>query len=263
MSETLLMEEMSWEEIQNAVQAGKTTVILAAGAVEQHGPHLPTGTDTYLGYALAEGVARKLGDTLVAPVLRPGLSEHHIDFPGSFTFSFQSFLQVLEEYCVSLSRHGFKDIVLISSHGGNTDAMLAYMPTIAKKLKDRCRLHMAMGDLGEYFGNERVKKVYQDYEVRRGEAGAHGGFDETSMMLAVHPELVNMERAEDGRSDEEFYAPEQLKRSQLESFVYGVRSQSPNGILGDPRKADGEAGRELLQARVELTAERIRRLVEG
>ncbi|NPV10098.1 MAG: creatininase family protein [Anaerolineae bacterium] len=255
----VLMEQMSWMEIEEAIAEGKDIALLAVGAIEQHGPHLPTGTDTYLGYALTEGVARELGDALVAPVMRPGLSEHHTDFPGTLTLSQQTFMQVLMEYCLSLGRHGFRDIVLISSHGGNSDTMLAFLPRIAKALKDTCRVHMVVPNIRELAGG--VTEVYEEYGVTRPQAGVHAGFGETSMMLAVHPDLVDMDRAEAGRADEEFYHPDHIKHSQIESFVYGIRYQSPNGILGDARGSNAEAGRKLLDIRVRETAEEVRRMV--
>ena len=123
MKDTVLMQELSWPEIQAAHDAGKTTAILACGAVEQHGPHLPTGTDDYLGTAMAERAARLAGDALVAPTLRPGLSEHHMHFPGSFTLRPSTFVALLEDYCHSLARQGFRRIVVFASHGGNTDSI--------------------------------------------------------------------------------------------------------------------------------------------
>lgn len=256
----VLMEQMSWTEIEEAIAGGMTTVLLGVGAIEQHGPHLPTGTDTYLGYALTEGVARELGDALVAPVMRPGLSEHHTDFPGTLTLSQETFVRVLMEYCQSLGRHGFQDIVLISSHGGNSDTMLAALPRIAKALKDTCRVHMVVPNIRDV--PSEASEVYRDYGVSRPQAGVHSGFGETSMMLAVHPDLVDMDRAEEGRADEQFYHPDYIKHSQIESFVYGVRQQSPNGILGDARGSNAEAGRRLLEIKVRETAEEVRRMVE-
>ena len=69
MAKTVLMEEMTWKEIKQDVESGKDTAILVAASIEQHGPHLPTATDTIIGYALAEAVAKKLGCALVAPVI--------------------------------------------------------------------------------------------------------------------------------------------------------------------------------------------------
>ena len=255
----VLMERMSWREIEEAIAEGKSTVILAVASIEQHGPHLPTGTDTYLGYALAEGIARELGNVLVAPVMRPGLSEHHLDFPGTVTLTQDVFMSVLEEHSISLARHGFEDIVLISSHGGNSDTMVAFLPRIAKALRDTCRVHMVMPNIREQ--PAELKEIYQEYGVTRAQAGAHSGFAETSMMLALHPELVNMDRAEEGRADDAFYHPDRIKYSQIESFVYGIRSQAPNGILGDARGAQAEAGRRLLEVRIKQAAEEVRRMI--
>jgi creatinine amidohydrolase len=258
-NDKVLMERMSWREIEEAIAEGKTTVVLTVASIEQHGPHLPTGTDTYLGYALAEGIARELGNVLVAPVMRPGLSEHHLDFPGTLTLTQDVFMSVLEEHCISLAGYGFQDIVLISSHGGNTDTMVAFLPCIAKALRDTCRVHMVMPNIREQ--PAELKEIFQECGVTRAQAGAHSGFAETSMMLALHPELVNMDRAEEGRADDAFYHPDRIKYSQIESFVYGIRSQAPNGILGDARGAQAEAGRRLLEVRIKQAAEEVRRMI--
>jgi creatinine amidohydrolase len=170
-------------------------------------------------------------------------------------------MRVLEEYCIALAQHGFEDIVLVSSHGGNSDTMVAFLPRIAKALKDRGRGHMVMPNIRAQ--PAEIEEIYQEYGVTRAQAGAHSGFAETSMMLAIHPDLVNMDRAEEGRADEAFYHPDHIKLSQIESFVYGIRSQSPNGILGDARGAQAEAGRRLLEARIKQAVEEVRRMVSA
>ena len=123
-----------------------------AASIEQHGPHLPTATDTIIGYALAEAVAAKLGNALVAPVIRPALSFHHIDFPGTITLRMPTFVKVLEEYCESLKVHGFKNIVLFVSHGGNADALKAFTPSIAKNIGPEIQL------LFVYFREEKYDR---------------------------------------------------------------------------------------------------------
>ena len=82
--------------------------------------------------------------------------------------------------------------------------------------------------------------------VTRGRAGVHAGYLETSMMLADKPEMVDMAAASPGRSDEDFFLAENLQASQMESFLLGVRRQSPNGVLGDPTGANAEVGERLL-----------------
>lgn len=235
---------MSWVEIEAAIKAGKTTVIVVSGSVEQHGPHLPTGTDTFLGYEIAQRAARQFGKALVAPVIRPCLSEHHMGFAGSLTLSWETYNELLHDYCDSLSNCGFTDIVLASSHGGNNAVMTAITPDIARKLCGRANIHLIdyLALCGE---NERA--YLKDLGISRGKAGVHAGYGETSEMLVAQPDLVKMEFAERGLDDESFYDPQNIPRSQIDSFIYGIKYFSENGILGDPRGANAVAGEKLLE----------------
>lgn len=235
---------MSWRDVQDALAAGKRTAVLACGAVEQHGPHLPTGTDAYLGTAIAERAARKAGNALVAPTLRPGLSEHHMHFPGSFTLSSDTFVALLRDYCTSLARQGFARVVIFPSHGGNGDVMRAYVPELAREVADRCEVVLARSGA---LAIEEAAAYLAKEGISRARAGAHAGYAETSMMLAYAGRLVDMDSAAPGRADEAFYLPENIASSQMESFLKGIQTQSPNGILGDPTGANAEAGERLLE----------------
>ncbi len=241
------MEEMSWNEIEEAIRKGKKTVILVSGSVEQHGPHLPTGTDTILGYAVAEKAARRLGNALVAPVIRPALSEHHLGFPGSFTLSWETYFDVLRDCCESLATHGFKDIILTSSHGGNTAVLKAVAPDIARDLVGKVNLHVV-----DYIqkGSEAQRPVLESERISRGKAGVHAGYGETSEMLAAKPACVRIEAIERGLDEESFYDPGRISRSQIDSFILGIKHFSENGILGDPRGANRESGERLFEIMV-------------
>jgi creatinine amidohydrolase len=247
MAKTALMEEMTWREIRQSVESGKDTAIVVAASIEQHGPHLPTATDTIIGYALAEAVAKKLGNALVAPVIRPALSYHHIDFPGTITLRMQTFVMVLEEYCMSLKAHGFKNIVLFVSHGGNADALKAFTPSIAKKIGPEIQLLFV-------YALEKNIKAMQEFLAQKGitpaKAGVHSGFSETSVMLMLRPDLVNMQKAAAGLTDEAFYRAENINKSKINSFIHGIKSQSANGILGDPTGANAKIGVEIFAAKV-------------
>src|SRR5919199_6108866 len=150
MADMVLMEHLSWKQIAEVVAAGKTTVILDAGAIEQHGPHLPTATDTLIGQAVAERAARELDNALVAPVVRPACSAHHLGFPGTLTLEFMTFVDVLTQIVRNLADAGFKNIALMSSHGGNIDIMVAFAPTIAKSVQGKARVFM-VSTLDLYF----------------------------------------------------------------------------------------------------------------
>jgi creatinine amidohydrolase len=260
MADTVLMEEMTWREIQQAIQQGKHTVILVAASIEQHGPHLPTGTDTIIGYALAQGIARKLGNALVAPVLRPGLSRHHMDFPGTMTLRIKTFVKVIEEYCFSLQHHGFKNVILFVSHGGNSDVLKGVIPSIAKKCAPALQILFV-------YPVEKNLVYLQDYLNKKGispeRAGVHAGFSETSMMLALRPDLVAMGKARPGLVEKEFYRPENLEKSKMESFVHGIKSLSANGILGDPTGSDSDTGKAILERKIGDIAEEIANNLKG
>ncbi len=258
MEEKVLMEEMSWVEIEEAIRKGRTTVLLLSGSIEQHGPHLPTGTDTFLGYEVAIRAARKLGNALVAPVIRPALSEHHMAFPGSFSLSWETYRDLLEDYCESLARHGFKDVVMMSSHGGNNAVLKALTPDIARRLYDRIHIHLVL-HIDKCWQLETA--FLQKKGISPTKAGVHAGYGETSELLAVKPQLVKMRFAEEGLVDEDFFKPENIPRSQIDTFTLGIRHFSKNGILGDARGANGEIGEKLLEIAVETVVEEIRKTV--
>ena len=244
MTDKVLIEEMTWPEIKEAMESGKTTAILACGASEQHGPHLPTGTDTYLGTAIAERAARIVGNALVVPTLRPGLSEHHMHFPGSFTLRIGTFVALLEDYCESLARQGFERIVIFTSHGGNADVLRAYGPLLARSQQGRCEVVVIVRASTDF---QKIFDLLAERGVGIGAAGVHAGYAETSEMLECQPHLVHMDAAVPGRCDEDFYKPENIGRSQMQSFLEGIETQSPIGVLGDPTGATAEAGRKILE----------------
>jgi len=255
MPDEVVMERMTWRQIGAAIASGKTTALLNAGAIEQHGPHLPTATDTLIGEAVTERVARVLGNALVAPTVRPALSAHHLGFPGTLALEFGTFVDILTQMVRGLADAGFRNIALLSSHGGNVDIMLAHTPTIARSVTDRANVFM-ISSLEGYI--RQAQEVLEQAGIARPRAGVHAGYAETSMMLYLHPDLVDVASFEPGLVAEAFYQPENLKRSQLASFTYGVRSQSPNGVLGDPRGANAEVGRRLVDLQVQGTVDAIR-----
>lgn len=258
---TVLMEEMSWTQIRDAIAGGKDTVLLVAGSIEQHGPHLPVMSDSLVGKYVAEQAALELGNALVAPVLQPALAEHHLGFPGTITLDFEDFIAVLTDYCTSLSQAGFKNIVLISAHGGNTDTIIAYAPRIAKMLLGKTDVYVATAPVSPEEARKRIE-LAEKYHISVGQAGVHAGWTETSMVLAIRPDLVHMEKAEKGLSDPDFYSPENLKRNQLRGFAIGVKPYSANGILGDPRGATAEAGKELLALRIRELVDTVHMLIK-
>ena len=117
--DSVRLEDLSWTDVAERLAAGWRTVIVMTASMEQHGPHLPTMTDTAIGYAVGDRVARLLGRTFLAPVIRPGCSDHHLAFPGSLSIPVPVFIDTVAACVRSLAPQGFSRFVLLSAHGGN------------------------------------------------------------------------------------------------------------------------------------------------
>lgn len=227
-SETSI-ERMTWPEVEAAIAGGKRRAIICAASSEQHGPHLPEATDAILGAEYGRRLALALGDSLVAPVIRPGCSEHHMTFAGSLTISAELLMDILDSYVDSLRRHGFDRFVVMSSHGGNYPVLAEWERT---RPKPGCTV---ISDIHVFdAGFEAIRRF-----GRRDTAGPHAEVLETSMMLVLVPELVHMERAEPGFEGD----------VQLEGLLEkGMRAVSRNGIIGNPVGASAEMGEAVLDA---------------
>src|ERR671936_1253114 len=120
----LALEKCTWPEIQREIEAGRDTVVLAFGAVEQHGHHLPLATDSIFGDELAWRIAERL-DAFCAPTVQVGCSKHHLAFPGTMSVEPETFHGVVRDIVHGWARHGFKRIVLLPTHGGNFEPLSA------------------------------------------------------------------------------------------------------------------------------------------
>jgi len=244
----ILLSEMSWVETQKALESGVNTVVFAVGSNEQHGPHLPTSTDSLIGEVLAYKVAKKLGNALQAPTINVGCSQHHMAFPGTITLKPETLKGLIRDYCVSLAKHGFKNIVILPSHGGNFEAVREEVEELRQSLRDV--------KIIAYTELEGLLKFLAEFSAKHGipasESGAHAGESETSMVLAIRKDLVNMKRAKEGFVGR-FEDKIDLVISQ------GIKALTKIGVIGDPRKAEAEKGEEYL----ELWAEKMVHYIRG
>lgn len=234
MPDTLLLEEMTWPEVEAAVAAGFTTAVVAVGAVEQHGPHLPLLVDAARGDRLALEVAGRLGRALVAPTIRVGCSEHHMGFAGTLTLRRSTLEAICLDYAVSLARHGFTRICFVPSHGGNFGPLAEMLPDLRDSVGADCRVD-AYTDLVGFMQlwEAAVAEVAPELV---GRVGGHADIAETSEMLCIRPELVRGERATEGHVQ----AFDERLRDRI--FTEGFRAVTPNGVLGDARGASEAIG---------------------
>jgi creatinine amidohydrolase len=226
----LELDRLSWPEVEAEQKAGRDTVVIALGATEQHGPHMPLATDALIGDHLARLVADRL-EAFVAPTVRIGCSEHHLEFPGTLSISEPTFHALVADLVHSLARGGFRRVVLVPTHGGNFRPLAAAV----EKLESPDGIEVsALTDLGALM--TLVQVGAEEHGVPPGEGGLHAGEWETSMLMAIHPELVHLERGEPGFTGD-------LEAAVGKFFQDGVHALSPNGIIGDPTQASPEHGR--------------------
>jgi len=245
------ISEMSWVDIKKALDRGFSTVVFAVGSNEQHGPHLPTSTDSLIGEALANKVARKLGNTLQAPCINLGCSEHHMAFPGTISLKPETLKSLIRDYCVSLTRHGFKNIIILLSHGGNFDAVQEVVDELNQSLEEV--------NVVAYTDLKGLLRFLAEFSLRHGipanESGAHAGESETSMVLAIRKDLVDMEHAEEG-----FVGSIEDKMNLV--WSQGIKALTKNGVLGDSRKGEAKKGEEYLELWAEKMVDLIRKQVD-
>lgn len=238
------MTEIEWRRLRadelRERAAQDTLVILPIGSLEQHGPHLPVEVDSVLGKAVALRTARAMSErgqsVLVLPMLWTGLSEHHMSFGGTITLDLPAFNAVIECVCRSVLRHGFKRIVLLNGHGGNDNALRNCADELSVKL-DAPIVQFTYW----YAAAEPIRAIL---ETQQGLS--HACEAETSMMMALRPELVAEERIPLAKVNR---GPDVADL--VGDGVYrwrSIMSRSSSGVLGNPEAASREKGEQLLDA---------------
>ena len=160
-----VLDRTSRPEVRAEIEAGRSTVVVALGATEQHAHHMPLATDALIGDELARRVAERM-DAFVAPTLWVGCSEHHVGFPGTMSVSADTYHAVIGELVRSLLAGGFERVVLLPSHGGNFAPLAEAVERLAPG--ERARV-VALTDLGALF--EVALAGEREYGVPLGEGG--------------------------------------------------------------------------------------------
>ena len=236
---SIRLEDLTWPDVAAALARGISTVIIPVGSTEQHGPHLPLATDSLHTVAMLEGVARRL-PALLAPLLPVGCSDHHLAFPGTLSVTSETLGHLIRDCCRSLARHGFRNILIYSGHGGNAAPLASIIPGVQRELPSMRIIGCTDWAIYEDTLLEQAARRGIDRTV----AGGHSGELEASMMLAIRPELVRMERAVPG-----YLGDPGSTRPRI--FAEGVQVVSSNGVLGDPRPAEAERGKEYVAVMID------------
>ncbi|WP_102107061.1 creatininase family protein [Oceaniglobus roseus] len=232
-----MTRRLDWAEYRmpefDSVDPMETIAILPTAAIEQHGPHLPVGTDTLI----AEGMLAALRDACpghldlrILPVQAVGKSNEHLWAKGTLTLSAPTALAVWTEIGLSVARAGVRKIVIVNSHGGNLDLV----SILSRELRVEAGM-LAVKCQWSGFGTP--EGMYSEDEKA---FGIHGGDVETSLMLAFHPGTVDMARAADNRSSAVTSAIPPIGPV---SYGWIATDLNPVGTVGDASRATAEKGR--------------------
>ena len=199
--------------------------VLPLGSTEYHGEHLPFGTDTLVAESLAEAVASKIDSMLLLPAMPFGMSHHYSGFPIAISLSTEVLIRILKEVMSSLKKHGINRLLIINGHDGNIPALEAASREFRSEHPD-----FKIVALEAWWVT--ASKLLPEGTFEAWGGLGHGGEGETSMMLRVAPESVNMSRVKG-------IIPALPEHVQVE-WLFG--EITPFGVTGDPSKATSEKG---------------------
>jgi len=236
-----VLSNARWPQV--AAEARRLLVV-PLGSVEQHGPHLPMYTDTRIAVAVASRACASRPGVGLAPAVTIGASGEHAQFPGTLSIGTEALALLLVELGRHASLH-WPAMLLVNGHGGNIPAITSAVGTLRDEGRECDVWHAGVS-------RAQLAEARLDATV----ADAHAGRFETSIMLALAPELVQMDEAVPGETRPVDEIMPALQAS-------GVRAVSPNGVLGDPTGASAAEGKRLLDLLVTSLGAAIDKLIPG
>jgi creatinine amidohydrolase len=257
------LAEMSWVEVEEALKR-TDIVIVPVSSTEAHGPHLPLASDAIHGTDIGRRTVRMLAEegieVVAGPTIPFGVTPGLLSFPGTICLCNRTAIELIKDVCRSLDHHGFKKIVLMLAHGGN----YATIQVAAEELKDEIEAEVYFATSLQVMTQAQGQILHSDRPTEEG----HAGEGETSRILAITPELVQMDKAE------VFYAEKREKKKVTgdgkpvmgggwEVPVRDIRKVWPRGFRGNPKFATKKVGEKLLDLRARWLADLIKRDLAG
>ena len=242
--DTIWLEELTWTELRDAIKAGSTTIIVPVGGVEQSGPDMALGKHDIRAKVLAETIARKLGHTLVAPVIayvpEGGVSppSSHMRFPGTITVPADVFRKTIESAAQSFKLHGFRDVVLLGEHGSYQGDLAAVADQLNRQwAATPVRAHY----IADYYrgATSGFTPALKSHGFSMAEIGTHAGVADTSLTMAIDPHFV--------RAD---------------ALKTGADLDAAHGVYGDPRRSSAAVGQLGVDAIVAQTTTAIKAAID-
>jgi creatinine amidohydrolase len=214
-------------------------VILPVAAIEQHGAHLPLATDRMIVEYFCQQLHKNIPDkVLILPTVSIGCSEHHMEFRGSLTLQHETFQKQVEDILGSVAFHGFKNLIIYNSHGGN----LGISQVITEHFGHRhpeCRIVLAT------WWKIAAGELFDLNETGEGGVG-HAGEFETSLMMLIAPELVHHDNIGDKQNQQSFdWANGDMLRGPKASLYRSIKAMTPIGVFGEARMVSAEKGQKI------------------
>lgn len=238
--DTVFIEDMTWMEVRDAMKAGKDTVLVATGGIEQNGPYLAANKHQVVLRGTTDAIARKLGNTLVAPLI--GFVPEgdidpptvHMKYPSTVSLTEDTYRRLLTDVCSCYRTHGFKHVVLIGDSGGNQDGMKAVAAELNAKWKDgKTKFHF----IPEYYNYGNLSKWLEERGIKQTDEGLHDDFAMEAMMLSIDPVSIRM-------------------KQRVAAGKFSI-----NGVNLAPIEKTIDLGKQIIDFRAELTAKLIRKAV--
>jgi creatinine amidohydrolase/Fe(II)-dependent formamide hydrolase-like protein len=238
--DSVFLEELTWLEVRDALKAGKDTILIATGGVEQNGPYLASGKHNVVLRGTAEAIARKLGNTLVAPIVAfvpegdIDPPSGHMKYPATISLRAATFQALLTDIAESLQAHGFRHIIFIGDSGGNQEGMKATAASLRAKWGAKASAHF-IPEYYDFYNDGSMERWLVSQGIREKDEGHHDNVTITAMMMAVDPDTV---RWKERRAAGKF---------------------SINGVNLDPSEKTIALGRRAIDYRAEVTVQAIRK----
>lgn len=241
MNSPILWDELTWEQIAQLRDRGKDLVILPVGATEQHSLHLPVGVDTFSVAAVAQGVSAKTGFPVMPPLAYGCSLGHTKKWPGTISLKPETLSAIILEIAEWIVGAGFSRLVLLNGHYTNWAPLRCGLENIRYKYPN---FRIALRSVWEI--SAEINELYIQDAVN-----FHANCAETSIMLAVRPDLVQLEKAQD-----------EPDRSAHCFFAYSVNQESEYGGVGSPSQATTQYGQKILEACIDTLSQELEKALK-
>jgi len=237
----MYLADEAWTDLEEYF-ANESLALVPLGSTEQHGPHLPEGTDHLIAEGFAREAAQRTG-YLCTPTITVGVSPHHRQFHGTMWADAPAFRDYVESLTRNLAYHGIDRVIFVNAHGGNVE----HLREVGRRVRDDGTMYAI-----EWMWDESIPDLIEEsFE----QPGPHGGPKETALIQHLHPDLVHDDRLADARDGGLIdWQDGDVAQNGARTF-YDAIENTDNGVLGDQTDATAETGERLFEAATEQLCE--------